>query len=128
MICCLNIEIYLDDIASQFSYVCKSSLLLEIYIHVIQSPFMSRLLTILHTILFLGQIMVLLSDIIGHLDALIITTNMRLLKMRGIIRGVARGALPPAAAWDLNQAAEWLSKVGILIVFIIQFLMETFVL
>ena len=83
MICCLNVEIYLDDIASQFSYVCKSSLLLEIYIHVIQSPLMPRLLIIVHAILLLlrmllGQIMVLLSDVIGHLDALIITTNVLL--------------------------------------------------
>ena len=44
---------------------------------------MPRLLIIVHTILLLlrmllGQIMVLLSDVIGHLDALIITTNVLL--------------------------------------------------
>ena len=64
---------------------------------------MPRLLIIVHTILLLlrmllGQIMVLLSDVIGHLDTLIITTNVLL---RRIILSVACGALP-STAWYLD--------------------------
>ena len=50
---------------------------------------------ILHTVLLLGQIVVLLSDVIGHYDALIITANVLLLLMRVIIMGVPRGTLSP---------------------------------
>ena len=48
----------------------------------------------LHTMLLLGQIVVLLSDVVGHYYALIITANVLLLLIRVIIMRVPRGALP----------------------------------